>query len=206
MSLLGWRARHACSVDKSCPTLWPPWPLACQAPLSMGFPRQGYWSGLSFPSPGVFPNPGTKPESSVSSALAGRLFTTVPPGKPLGVERLGFNYFSTSPEPLVHKTWKIWRACWIGQQVTPVTTSRAVIPLYGGQQRLKWHLPPGTTVPGDQPWLEAAKKTHTGTGWSHTSLAWRRDRSASMVGSVPPGQQVLAHREMICTHHSLAAS
>ena len=40
-----------------------PWTTACQAPLSMGFPRQEYWSGLSFPSSGNLLNPGTKPAS-----------------------------------------------------------------------------------------------------------------------------------------------
>ena len=38
-------------VAKSCPTLATPWSVACQAPLSMGFSRQEYWSGLPFPSP-----------------------------------------------------------------------------------------------------------------------------------------------------------
>ena len=47
--------------------------VACQAPLSMEFPSQGYWSGLPFPSPRDCPDPGTEP---VSSALAGRFFTT----------------------------------------------------------------------------------------------------------------------------------
>ena len=37
-----------------------PWTVACQAPLSMGFLRQEYWSGLPFPSPGDLPNPGTE--------------------------------------------------------------------------------------------------------------------------------------------------
>ena len=40
-----------------------PWIIACQAPLSMGFSRQGYWSGLTFPSPGDLPNPGIEPMS-----------------------------------------------------------------------------------------------------------------------------------------------
>ena len=40
-----------------------PWTVAHQAPLSMGFPRQEYWSGLPFPSPGDLPHPGTEPES-----------------------------------------------------------------------------------------------------------------------------------------------
>ena len=47
-------------VAKSCPTLAIPWTVACQAPLSMGFSRQEYWSGLPFPSPGDLPNPGIK--------------------------------------------------------------------------------------------------------------------------------------------------
>ena len=56
---------------------------AQQAPLSLGFSRQEYWSGLPFPSPGNLPDPGIKPASLVSPALAGRFFTTVPPGKPM---------------------------------------------------------------------------------------------------------------------------
>ena len=56
--------------------------MARQAPLSMGFPRQEYWSGLPFPPPGDLPDPGIQPLSPVSPALAGRLFTTESPGKP----------------------------------------------------------------------------------------------------------------------------
>ena len=59
-----------------------PWTVAHQAPLSMGFPRQEYWSGLPFPSPGDLTEPGIKPESPESPALAGRFFNTLPPGKP----------------------------------------------------------------------------------------------------------------------------
>ena len=55
------------------------WTIACQAPLSIGFPRQKYWSGLPFPSPGDLPNPGIEP---TSPALASRVFTTDPPAKP----------------------------------------------------------------------------------------------------------------------------
>ena len=54
--------------------------VAHQAPpLSVGFRRQDYWSGLPFPSPEGLPNPGMEPESP---ALAGGFFTTEPPGKP----------------------------------------------------------------------------------------------------------------------------
>jgi len=42
-------------------TLVTPWTVACQAPLSMGFSRQEYWSGLPFPFPGDLPDPGIKP-------------------------------------------------------------------------------------------------------------------------------------------------
>ena len=55
------------------------WTVAHQAPLSMEFPRQEYWSGLPFPSPGDLPDPGIKP---VSLALTGIFFTTEPPEKP----------------------------------------------------------------------------------------------------------------------------
>ena len=44
----------------------------------MGFPRQEYWSGLPFSSPGDFPDPGIKPTSLVSPTLSGGLFTIVP--------------------------------------------------------------------------------------------------------------------------------
>ena len=54
------------------------WAVACQAPLSVGFSRKEYWSGLPFPPPGNLPNPGTKPQVSHT---AGGLFTTEPPGK-----------------------------------------------------------------------------------------------------------------------------
>ena len=67
-----------------------PWTVAHQAPLSMGFPRQEYWSGLPFPSPGDLPNPGIKPMSLESATLAVRLFTT-----------------SATWEALGHGYWKI---------------------------------------------------------------------------------------------------
>ena len=58
-----------------------PQTVACQAPLSMKFSMQENWSGLPFPTPGEVANPGIEPKSLGSSALAGRLFTTAPPGK-----------------------------------------------------------------------------------------------------------------------------
>ena len=57
-------------VAQSCPTLMAPWTVAYQAPLSMGFSRQEYWSGLPFPSPGDLPNPGIEPGSPALQADA----------------------------------------------------------------------------------------------------------------------------------------
>ena len=52
-----------------------PWTVARQAPLSMEFSRQEYWSGLPFPPPGDLPHPGIEPASLVSPAFAARFFT-----------------------------------------------------------------------------------------------------------------------------------
>ena len=66
-------------VAKSCPTLATPWTVARQAPLSMGFSRQEYWSGLPFPSPGDLPDPGIEPRSP---ALQADSLPAEPAGKP----------------------------------------------------------------------------------------------------------------------------
>ena len=61
----------------SCVQLFLPlWTVACQVPLSMGFSRQEYWSGLPCPPAGDLPNPGTEPATPVSPTLTGRFFTT----------------------------------------------------------------------------------------------------------------------------------
>ena len=53
-----------------------PWTVAHQAPLSMGFSRQEYWSGLPYPPPGDLPNPGIESTPLAAPASAGRFFTT----------------------------------------------------------------------------------------------------------------------------------
>ena len=55
-----------------------PWTVACQASLSMGFPKQEYWSGLPLPSPRDLPDTGIKPRSP---ALEADALTSEPPGK-----------------------------------------------------------------------------------------------------------------------------
>ena len=61
---------------KSLQAFQTPWTVALQAPLSMGFSRQEYWSGLPCPPPGDLPDPGIKPAVLKSPALAGGFFTT----------------------------------------------------------------------------------------------------------------------------------
>ena len=65
------------SVAQSCLTLCDLMDCSCQAPLSMKSSRQEYWSGERFHSPGDLPEPGIKPNSLVSPALAGRFVTTI---------------------------------------------------------------------------------------------------------------------------------
>ena len=78
-----------------------PWTVARQAPLSMGFSRQEYWSGLLCPPPGDLPDPGIK---SASSALAGKFFITVPPGKPL----FYCAYLNFHDSCWTGQTWSSW--------------------------------------------------------------------------------------------------
>ena len=59
-----------------------PWTVAHQASLSMGFSRQEYWSGLPFPPPGGFTDPGIKPEFPVAPALQADSLLLGPPRKP----------------------------------------------------------------------------------------------------------------------------
>ena len=78
--------------------------VALQAPLSMGFSRQEYWSGLPFLPPGDLPEPGAETASLVSPALAGRFFTTAPPGKPVATSCVALGKSLQLSEPqLLHQ-------------------------------------------------------------------------------------------------------
>ena len=70
-----------------------PWTLARWAPLSMGFSREKYWSGLLFPSPGDLPDPGTESVSPASPALAEIVFTTSTTWDSLCIKRIFIYYF-----------------------------------------------------------------------------------------------------------------
>ena len=104
------------SVTQSCLNVTP-WTVAHQAPLSMGFSRQEYWSGLPFPPPGDLPDPGIEPTSSASLALAGGFFTTEPLGKPQKLDEL------KSPS----KSGGLWAPFFLMQ--LPLYTSNAATPV-----------------------------------------------------------------------------
>ena len=75
-----WRQCGGGLVAKLCLTLATPWTIPYRAPLSMGFPRQEYWSGLPLPSPGNLPDPESEPRSP---ALQVDSLLSDPPGKPI---------------------------------------------------------------------------------------------------------------------------
>ena len=75
---------HA-KVLQSC-LFMTPWTMAGQAPLSMGFPRQEYWSGLPFPPSEGLPHPGPEPASLRSPALARGFLPLAPPGVEYSVQ------------------------------------------------------------------------------------------------------------------------
>ena len=64
-----------------------PWTVAPQASLTMGFPRQEFWSGFPFPTPGDLPNPGMEPTSLMSPTLVGAPGKQLRKGSP--IQRLG---------------------------------------------------------------------------------------------------------------------
>ena len=74
-----------------------PWTTACQTPLSMGFPRQEYWSGLPFPSPGDFPSTEIEPSSP---ALAGEFFPPSHLGSPVSFRRQSYFEVTTQAQSM----------------------------------------------------------------------------------------------------------
>ena len=78
------------------------WTVACQAPLSMGFSRREYWSGLPFPSPGDLPNPGIEPRSPTLQADS---LPAEPPRKPIS-HVLGENIYNVSDKGLISGIYK----------------------------------------------------------------------------------------------------
>ena len=98
------------------------WTVSLQAPLSMRFSRQKYWSGLPFPPLGDLPNPGIEPASPVSTALAGRFSTTEPPGKP--------------PSQIIQLLFKLLLLCW-GSEWASLSTSPSRAESHSSQAHLE---------------------------------------------------------------------
>ena len=82
--------------------------VARKAPQSTEFPRQEYWSGLPFPSPGDLPDPGIEASSLTSPALAGGFLTHEPPGKPQEIAKIGRkgHLFDTKVSALISKLYR----------------------------------------------------------------------------------------------------
>ena len=101
---------------QSCMTLCHPLDCSLRAPLSMGFSRQEYWSGLPFPPPGDLPVPGNEPASPVAPALQADSLPTEPSGKPykqcggihLEISR-SLNYSATVLRSCYCRSWRRYR-------------------------------------------------------------------------------------------------
>jgi len=111
-----------------------PWSIAHQAPLSMGFSRQEYWSGLPFPSPGDLPNPGIKPRSPTLQADA---LTSEPPGKPPHLPRMPSNTGIQISGPVVGEAQiLIWPSSSVFLPPTPTTIKINVFSFVGALNNL----------------------------------------------------------------------
>ena len=111
--LVGEKKDDCCLVTKSCSTLCDPMVYSLQAPFSMEFCMQEYWSGLPFPPSEDLPDPGIEPKSSASPAVAGRFFTTEPPGKPIVCTyHISFN-LSSGNEHWVFGLFSLFLLSWI---------------------------------------------------------------------------------------------
>ena len=96
----------ACSVAQSVRLFVTPWTVAQQGPLSMGFSRQEYWSGLPWPPPGDLPNPGIKPKCL---ALQADSLLSEPPGKHLEEkwQRTKYMRDENARQLIINHTWKV---------------------------------------------------------------------------------------------------
>ena len=92
-------------VAKSCLTLVIPWIVGCQAPLSMEFSRQEYWSGLPFSTPGDLPDPGIEPISPALQADSLLLSHRGSPKKAIRVLKIAPRY-ANSHSSFIHSIEK----------------------------------------------------------------------------------------------------
>ena len=157
-------------VAKSCLTLAPPWPVAHQAPLSMGFLRQEYWTGLPLPPPGDLPDPGIEPRSP---ALQADSLPTEPPRRRMLCNDLKW-------EKNLKKEWKIL-------YISTYMESRKMLlmNLSTGQQWRCWNKQTCGHSRGRR-WMiwDSSTETYTaickvGNQWEFA--VWRREHKASVL-------------------------
>ena len=145
-------------VSKSCLTLATPWTVACQAPLSMEFSRQEYWSWVPFTSTGDLPNPGIKPRSAALQADSLPSQPSRTPPNEVGPALKGKEQLHSeerqwrkqqkceqrqSSESVIH-----WRGSWWGVVISPTPTTRNIWQLLEtflivttwGERGYYWHL------------------------------------------------------------------
>ena len=132
---LHWRSTCRVWVCVCCVQLFVvPWTVTCQAPLSVGFPRQEYWSGSAFPTPADLPSPGIK---LTSPALAGRFFTTSTTWE-IGT---GLNHWSTT---IQISSWMQEECKSISSDMWPLIDwlcySKCIIPWDPRHSRAMFHL------------------------------------------------------------------
>ena len=105
---------HSLSCSSRVQLFATPWTIACQAPVSMGFSRQGYWNGLLCSSPGDLPNPGIKPEPPMSPALACGFLTT-----------------SATWEAQFNSKWSEWSRSFVSNSLHPMGYSLTGFAVHG---------------------------------------------------------------------------
>ena len=120
------------------------WTLVCLDPLSMGFPRQEYWSGYPFPSPGDLPNPGFEPRSP---ALQEYSLLSEPPGKPKNTG-MGSLLFLQRIIPTQKSNWGLLHCRQIINQLS-YQGRLVLVYSYLNSVPLKWHFDVGGNL-GDR--------------------------------------------------------
>ena len=135
-----------------------PWTVACQAPPSIGFCRQEYWSGLLFPSPGDLPDPGIEPGSPTLQADS---LPSAPPGKPnmKGTSHQIYEtqmHFHQKPEPPCGRDGALPCRRWIHW---PRGCTHPAAPVILGADRTRLCLGSALRTVGanDAVWLETAE-------------------------------------------------
>ena len=105
-----------------------PWTIARQAPLSMGFSSQEYWTGLLFPPPGDLPDSGIKP---TSPALQADSLPSDPPGKPMNTGMGSLSFLQGSPDTPSELVWGNRNKEWPSAKM-PGQVSHRISPLHYG--------------------------------------------------------------------------